>query len=147
MALVTKFPHSAEPWRVYTLKDAKKELAKAKRHLVGYGEGEVAVVWYEWDEIGAGTQAVGDFPPQRDAKLWHPQFARTRAQAEKTRRLRQRSGEVVGDVDLRTVGDTTILRWHAGDGHERLRAAPWRSPCFGNNSARSCPIGNCCIAT
>ena len=44
------------------------------------------------------------------------------------RRLRQRNGEVNGDVDLRTVGDTTILRWRAGDGHELLRGGALTLP-------------------
>ena len=94
------------------------------KHLANRYGGKVALVWQEWEEFGAGRSAVGDDQPPRGARLWHPQFARKREQAEKLRRLPQdQNGQVPHGVDLRErVGDTTVLRWREGsDGHWRLR--------------------------
>ena len=65
------------------------------KHLANRYEGEVALVWQEWEEFSAGRSAVGDDQPPRGAMLWRPQFARGGEQADKQRRLPQeQNGQV-----------------------------------------------------
>ena len=86
------------------------------------------------DDVGRfqrSSPAVGDDPPPRDAKLWHPQFARKREQAQTLSRLPQNwDGQVRESVDLRErVGNTTILHWREGfGGHWRLRGGALTLP-------------------
>ena len=104
------------------------------KHFAERHAGEVALVWEGWDEFGAGPSAVGDDPLPRDARLWHPQFARKREQRKTLSELRQlrqdQNGQIPQGVDLREqVGDTTILGWRAGsDGHWRLRGGALTLP-------------------
>ena len=138
-----RLPAFAEPWREYTLEDARKEFPQAAHPLVEYFkhmtrryEGEADLAWEAWEKIGAGTQAVGDDPLPRDARLWHPRWQKkTRPQAETLRWLRlnlDQKGEVHECVDLRNlVGDTTILCWPAGsDGPWRRRGGALTLPMF-----------------
>ena len=80
----------AQPWREYTPEDARKEFPQAAHPLMAYFKhlanryvGEVALVWQYWAE-----SAVGGDPLPRGARMWHPQFARTREQAQTLRGLR-----------------------------------------------------------
>jgi len=133
LPLVTRLPAFTEPWKEYTLEDARKEFPLADhplkeyfKHLVNRYVGEAVLVWEAWD-----PSAVGDDPLPRDARLWHHQFAKTPDQAKTLRWLRQnQKGEVDESVDLRKhVGDTTILRWRAGlEGPLRLRGGALTLP-------------------
>ena len=137
--LVTRLPAFKEPWLDYTLDDARNEFPKADnpleeyfKHIARLYEGQVVLVGEKsWEKIREGTLAVGDDPRLRDARLWHPQFARTRAQADTLSGLRQnQQGMVDESVDLRKqVGDTMILRWsESSDGPECLRGAALTLP-------------------
>ena len=136
--LVTRLPAFTEPWREYTLEDVRKQFPQAAHPLVEYFDhfarmydGHVVLVSGAWEKIGEGTPAVGGDPLLRDARLWRPQFARTRAQRETLRGLRKnQQGEVDESVDLRKqVGDTTILRWPEGsDGPWCLRGGALTLP-------------------
>ena len=125
--LLERLPAFTEPSHDYTLEDARNDFPRADhpvveyfKHLAERHAGEVALVWEGWDWFGEGPSAVGDDPLPRDARLWHPQFARKREQRKRLSQLRQdQNGQIPQGVDLREqVGDTTIVGWRAGsDGH------------------------------
>ena len=120
--LFDELPDYAKPWNTlswsqllteYKEEDTpmgnRKATEKYFKHLQRCYEGEVALSWEEWHP------SLG---PRREKILWHPQYAKSRAQmlileglkTGKRNHCTKYDWLFHEDVDLSAVGDTTILR-------------------------------------
>ena len=87
-------------------------------HLIQRFEGEVALGWCHW--------TWAPYPLPRNSDLWNPQYASSQENYEALAKLRHQEDQwgysmVHPDEDLRSVGNTTILKTRDGeDGHWHL---------------------------